>query len=94
MAASKREVWEAAKAANLADGITAITSAFPGAVQDVSVVTSAGTVSTDDWESIEASRKRRGAVNHHYENPYRDRQRREWEKRWAAMQKNPLVTPP
>ncbi|QHJ80196.1 MAG: hypothetical protein [Bacteriophage sp.] len=94
MAATKRQVWEAAKAADLADGISAITKAFPEAVQDVSVVTKAGTISTDDWESVEASRKRRGSVNHHYVNPYRERQQRIWEERWQAMQKNPLVTPP
>lgn len=94
MAHSKREVWEAAKAAGLADGITAITKEFPGAVQDVSVVTPAGTLSTEGWESVEASRKRRGAVNHHYENPYRERQRLIWEARCRKMKENPLVTPP
>lgn len=49
MAHSKAEVWAAANAAGLADGVRAISKAFPGAITDLSVsIDGYATIATSD----------------------------------------------
>ena len=91
MAHSKRQTWEAAKAANLDTFITKVSAAFGSeAIAEVAITSGGLVTATSDDMLREPERISLSAQV----NPAREIVARQWKERISIMRNNPLVTPP
>lgn len=91
MAHSKRQTWEAAKAADLDGFISKVSSVFgPDSIAEVAITSGGLVTATSDEMMKEPVR-----ISMTEEvNPARRIVARQWEERISQMRNNPLVTPP
>lgn len=90
MAHSKRQVWEAAKAAELDGFIGAVSKAFGSdAIAEVSITAGGFITATSDDMLVEPERVNICPI----ENRIRERMSDVWKVRISAMRNNPLVVP-